>query len=196
MLGEQSRFNALFQGLVSSGLHDNLKSFISALYDQLGSLQASAFKPEHQAELINLRARCRDLINQTRGFCDKAIPTLQYAIEQFQSQNPVDVRTLTEKVLAKVDPTQVLSQCEQLENKILTLNDRIAIDEYYKISKVIPFLCSSAGAVVAIGCIIGLVFAPVVLDMEMSLLAMGSTIARTTIRSIIMTPTGMKKIGL
>ncbi len=132
MSTNKSNFSALFKELASSKIHDNIKSFIAGLYDQLGTLQAPSFKPEHRDEFINLRSEFRDLINQTRGFCDKAIPSIKYALEQFQSPNPVNVKTLAEKLLSRIDPTNVLEQCEKLENKILTFNDRIATDEYYK----------------------------------------------------------------
>jgi hypothetical protein len=188
-----SNFNALFKKLASVEIHENIKRFISGLYDQLGSLQATSFKPEHRDEFINLRSQCRDLINQTRGFCDKAIPSLEYALEQFQSPNPVNVKTLAEKLLSRIDPTQVLAKCEQLENQILTLNDRIANDEYYKTSKIIPFLCSGAGGVVAIASLIGLVFAPVVLEIEIALTTVGSLMAKNVIPSIILMSQGMRQ---
>ncbi len=104
---------------------------------------------------------------------------LIYVLEQFQSPNPVNVKTLAEKLLSRIDPTNVLEQCEKLENKILTFNDRISTDEYYKKSKVIPFLCIGSGATVAIASLIGLIFAPVVLEIETILVATGSTMTKS-----------------
>jgi hypothetical protein len=132
MSTDKSRFNALFKELASADIYQHVKSFISDLYNQLGTTQTDYFKQEHRDEFLNIRAQCRDLINQTRGFCDKAIPSVEYALEQYNSPEPVDVKKLAEIVLSRVDPKNVLAQCEQLENTILKFNDRIGSDEYYK----------------------------------------------------------------
>ncbi len=63
-----------------------------------------------------------------------------------------------------------------------------------KKSKVILFLCIGSGAAVAVASLIGLIFAPVVLEIEIALAATGSTMAKASIPSIILIFEGMNRI--
>ncbi|CAF1505111.1 unnamed protein product [Adineta ricciae] len=140
-----SQFHALNKKLASSNVLKELQSFINDLYSQVKTVKPDYFKPEHQDEFLRLRAQCRDLINKTRGFCDKAIPPLEYAIAQYSSSNPVNVKDLAEKVLSLVNPKDVLEQCEKVENAIITFNERLQLDESYKKTEVKSFLSVVSG---------------------------------------------------
>ena len=131
-------------------------------------LKVDHLKKEHSTEFLSLRSQFRELINKTRGFCDKAIPSLEFALMQFNAPNPVDVKTLAEKVLSRVHPEAVLSQCEQLENQILNFHDRIGSDEHYNMINMKRFLSIGCGAALAITSLIGFFFAPVLLEAEIA----------------------------
>ncbi|CAF1431539.1 unnamed protein product [Adineta ricciae] len=143
---------------------------------QVKIVKPDYFKPEHQDEFLRLRAQCRDLINKTRGFCDKAIPPLEYAIAQYSSSNPVNVKDLAEKVLSLVNPKDVLEQCEKVENAIITFNERLQLDEFYKKTEVKSFLCVVSGLALGITCLIGLFYAPACIVAEIAVASSDSSI--------------------
>ncbi|CAF1505046.1 unnamed protein product [Adineta ricciae] len=145
-------------------------------YCQVKIVKPDYFKPEHQDEFLRLRAQCRDLINKTRGFCDKAIPPLEYAIAQYSSSNPVNVKDLAEKVLSLVNPKDVLEQCEKVENAIITFNERLQLDEFYKKTEVKSFLCVVSGLALGITCLIGLFYAPACIVAEIAVASSDSSI--------------------
>ena len=184
MAVSKSNFNVLIKQIASADIHKQVKSFITDLYSQFNTVQADYFKQEHRDEFLRLRAQCRELVNQTRGFCDKAIPSLEYAIAQYQSPNPVDVKVLAEKVLSRVNPKDVIEQCEKVENTIMTFNDRIASDEYYKKTNIKSFLSIGFGAAVAIVSLIGFFYVPVLVEAEVALAASGSLIPNLFFPSI------------
>ncbi|CAF1221126.1 unnamed protein product [Rotaria sordida] len=194
MPGTKSQFNALIKQLASTEIHTNVKSFIIDLYNQFSAVQADYFKAEHRDEFLRLRTECRDLINQTRGFCDKAIPSLEYAIKQYSSPNPVDVKILAETVLSRVNSKDIIEQCEKVENTIMTFNDRIATDEYYKKTNIKSFLSFVFGTTLAITSLIGFFFAPVVLEVEIALAASGFIFTNVLSPSIDLFSSGLNRI--
>lgn len=180
----KSKLNAVIKEFASADIHKSVKSFISNLYGQFDAVKADYFKPEHREEFLRLRAQLRDLINQTRGFCDKAIPPLEYALAQYSSPNPVNVKTLAEKVLSRVDPKDVIEQCEKVENTIMTFNDRIGSDEYYKKNNIKSFLSVGFGAAFVITSLVSFFYAPVLLEIGLALLTSGSLASNVFLPSI------------
>ncbi|CAF4134191.1 unnamed protein product [Rotaria sordida] len=194
MATSKSKYSSLFKELASTKIHDYVKSYISNLHNQLNTLRVDSFKAEHRDEFLSLRTQCHDLINQTRDYCDKVIPFLEYALTQFNSSNPVNVKILAEKLLSTVDPKHIVDQCERLENKILTFNQQIATDEYYSPSDIMPFLCAASSIALATIFWIGFLFMPVVLEVEMALETFGSVVTKAAIPSIILLSEGLTKI--
>ena len=160
ILTGMSQFNALMKKLDSADVLKQVQLHITDLYNQIKIVKPDYFKPEHQEEYLRLRGQCRDLINKTRGFCDKAIPPLEYAIAQYSSSNPVNVKDLAEKVTSLVNPKEVLEQCEEVENAIITFNERLQLDESYKKTEVMSFLSIGSGLALGIACLIGFFYAP------------------------------------
>jgi len=83
------------------------------------------------------------------------------------------------------DPKHILNEYERLVTKILTFHERIATDEYYEMSHIMPFFCSGVGAALAMAALITLLFSCVVLEVEMTLVASGFAMLNITIPPII-----------
>ncbi|CAF3528119.1 unnamed protein product [Rotaria sp. Silwood1] len=193
MTTSNSKYNSLFKELDSAKVYDYVKSFILNLHNHLNTLRADSFRPEHRDEFLGLCSQCQDLIIQTHGFCDKALIYLEYALTQFNSSDPVNVKILIEQLLSRVDPKHILDQCQRLEDKILSFNNRIGTDEYYETSNIMPFLCTGSGTALAIISLIGFLFMPVVLEVEMASATTGSLITNNAVPSMILLSEGIYK---
>ncbi|CAF1491603.1 unnamed protein product [Rotaria sp. Silwood1] len=194
MATSNSKYNSLFKELDSAKIYGYVKSFISNLHNHLNTLRADSFKPEHRDEFLGLCSQCQNLIIQTHSFCDKALPYLEYALTQFDSSDSVNVKILVEQLLSQVDPKHILEQCQRLEDKILSFNNRISTDEYYETSNIMPFLCTGSGTARAIVSLIGFLFMPVVLEVEMASETTGALITNNAVPSMILLSEGLTNI--
>lgn len=131
-------------------LFNNVKRFLMDTFTQLDLDKAEALKPNHQKIFRKLRLSYVDLINETRQFCEDAIPSLEVSIEKIQKlhntmihfettssvnkdndNNHLDIEMLS-KLLDDFDPSDLLKKCSSLEHDVIAFNDEIRLDPSYK----------------------------------------------------------------
>lgn len=111
--------------------YENVKTFLDEVLNGLQIEKAKMLKPEHQTLFLELRLDYLDLLAMTSGYCETAIPVLQFSKEKLENaQEEIDIKLLL-LLAEKVDPEELINKCTALQKRILDFNGQIELDSTY-----------------------------------------------------------------
>lgn len=160
-------------------MYKQLKILLASTFEELDLQKVESLKLKHQQIFCQIRLEYIDLLNAGRRFCEESNPRLQYSIELLERSSVIDCTTLRQ-LLLQIDPQPVIRQCEVLQKKITSFNDKVKVDPDYKNQAWKSVVKSIIAGILVVGSIAIVAALPLFIPLELGIItAMGIGLGTT-----------------
>jgi hypothetical protein len=176
-------------------LFGTIKYFFSSVFNELEDCKIDQLKDEHKQVFMQLRLDYSQLVNDTLAYCDNTLPSAEYIIECLRKSSTLNLETLR-RMTKELSPNQLIDRCNALRMAIMSLNDKIKHDDYYKATGLKRYLRSFLGGLLCVGSLVLVCVMPWALPLEIAILASTGLLFAGTIPSTIQFFKGLTAVQL